>query len=257
MRWIIICIALLMVSEGFTQYSEWVATDRPCQTMNPASIGKRVAQMQTGYTNGSIGGESKSDYNIIDTKVRFGVLERGDISFGAVAGWYGVQGDVESRQERIDLYTINARYNVYQGQSAAPSVGIEVGVGFPVEDYELLDDQNFRAVLSLSSAVSDDIAITANIITNRPDNLEFTLNFAYAFTERIGAIAEYWAIFESGIERGRGGYLNFGGYYNISRNFQLDLAVFNMVDQGTIEEPNFTDFQIQVGFTGRLDWRKE
>jgi len=110
---------------------------------------------------------------------------------------------------------------------------------------------------SIGGESKSDIAITANIITNRPDNLEFTLNFAYAFTERIGAIAEYWAIFESGIERGRGGYLNFGGYYNISRNFQLDLAVFNMVDQGTIEEPNFTDFQIQVGFTGRLDWRKE
>jgi len=255
MRWIIICILFFTVSEGFAQYSEWVATDRPCQTMNPASIGKKVIQMQTGYTNGRIGGESKSNYNIFDTKVRFGVLERGDISFGAIAGWYGVQGDVESRQERIDLYTINARYNIFQGEGAAPSVGAEVGVGFPVEDYELLDDLNFRAVLSLSSAVSDDFAITANIITNRPENLEFTLNFAYAFTERIGALAEYWAIFDGGMGDSRSGYANFGAYYNLSKNFQVDLAVFNMVDKGDREESNFTDLQFQVGFSGRLDWR--
>lgn len=255
MRWIIICVILFTASEGFAQYSEWIATDRPCQTMNAASIGKKVIQMQTGYTNGRIGGESKSNYNIIDTKIRFGVLEHGDISFGAIAGWYGVQGDVESRQERIDLYTINARYNIYEGEGAAPSVGVEVGVGFPVEDYELLDDQNFRAVLSLSSAVTDDFAITANIITNRPENLEFTLNFAYAFTERIGAIAEYWAIFDGSFDINSVGYANFGAYYNLSKNFQLDLAVYNMVDKGDREEPNFTDLQFQVGFTGRLDWR--
>ena len=248
-------IAFLSYFSIRAQYSEWVATDRPCQTMNPASIGKKVIQMQTGYTNGRIGGESKSNYNIIDTKLRFGVLERGDISFGAVAGWYNVPGDVSSTQERIDLYTINARYNIYQGEGAAPSVGAEVGVGFPVEDYELLDDLNFRAVLSLSSAVSDNFAITANIITNRPENLEFTLNFAYAFTERIGAVAEYWAIFESGIDNRDAGYANFGAYYNLSNNFQLDVAVFNMVDKGDREESNFTDLQFQVGFTSRLNWR--
>ena len=255
MRLILLVVFFGVVQVGFGQYSEWVATDRPCQTMNPASIGKKVIQMQTGYTNGRIGGINKSNYNIIDTKVRFGVLERGDISFGAVAGWYGVQGEVESTQERIDLYTINARYLIYKGEGAAPSVGLEVGVGFPVEDYELLDDKNFRAVISLSSAVSDNFSINGNIITNRADNLEFTLNFAYAFTERIGAVAEYWVIFESNIDQNRGNYVDIGAYYNISRNFQLDIAMLKMVDQGSIEERDFSDFQFQVGFTGRLDWR--
>lgn len=258
MRWIIICILFFTVSEGFTQYSEWVATDRPCQTMNPASIGKKVIQMQTGYTNGRTINQANTAYNTLDTKIRIGVLERGDVSFSMLGGWYPEFENAGSSEGRIDLYTVNARYFIYRGEGAAPSVGAEMGAAFPaMNEYGLEEDVDLRAVLSLSSAVSEKFAITGNIITNSTDNFEFTLNFAYAFSERLGAMAEYWSIFGTSFDDNKGHYLNVGGYYNLSKNFQLDIASLYMFDYGPwAESADFHDFQFQFGFTGRIDWRK-
>lgn len=261
MRFILCSILIFSGLTAFGQYSGWVATDRPCATMNPRSIGKKVVQVQTGYAHSVVEEtNAKAISNIGETRIRYGILEQLDFNIGAAYTGGNKNGDSEFG---LVNYQFNLRYLIYKGKGALPAVGLEVGASQGrIDVFREFENFEARAVLSLSSAVTEKLSITANAILPDPNTMEFTLNAAYAVNERFGVLAEYYPRFlrRSTVENTLAfdlTYINAGAYYNVSRNFQLDIAGFWLSDSGQeyAERGNLSGFQFQLGLTYRTDWR--
>jgi hypothetical protein len=249
------------------QYSEYISTDRPCATMNPVSIGQNVLQMQTGYSLSQFsGGDLKTVSNTFDTKIRYGIFERIDISFQTSGGTIketGPQDFIINESTDLGTYGFNARWLIYKGEGAVPAVGLEMGSRtIRLGDSDKLNHTLLATTLSLSSSFGDHLSGTVNVISVGDNVLEFTLNLAYALNSDLGFIIEYYPRYlMDNLNYNQlysiGSYLNGGAYYNISKNFQLDIAGFWLVTDGALPESLETSgFQFQLGFTGRVDWRE-
>lgn len=261
MRFILCSILIFSGLSTFAQYSEWIATDRPCATMNPRSIGKKVVQVQTGYAHSVVKEtNAKSISNIGETRIRYGIFEQLDFNFG---GSYTGGSNNGNSEFGLVNYQFNLRYLIYNGKGAFPVVGLEVGASRGrIDVFSEFENFEARAVLSLSSTVTDRLSITVNAILPGPNTMAFTLNAAYAVNQRFGVLAEYYPSFlrRNTVENTLIfdlGYVNAGTYYNISRNFQLDIAGFWLSDSGREfeERGNLSGFQFQLGLTYRTDWR--
>jgi len=229
--------------------------------MSPQSTGKKVLQIQTGYVHSvleSMGAKSISNGG--NTRIRYGILERLDFNFGGAYSGYKNNGKSEFG---LVNYQFNLRYLVFKGKGALPAIGIEAGaVRSRMEDFSGFENFEARAVLSLSSAVTDHFSISANAIVPDRNDLDFTINAGYAFNDRLGVLLEYYPNFvrRRTVENTLNfdlSYINAGAYYNISRNFQLDIAGFWLNDAGddVANQGDLKGFQFQFGLTYRADWR--
>ncbi len=261
MRLILCSILIFFWASASAQYSEWITTDRPCATMSPRSIGKKVLQIQQGYTHMAEESQNQtSTLNFGDTKIRYGLLDRLDVNF---AGSYAGFSDGGNSEFGLINYQFNLRYLIFPGKGAFPAIGLEAGATRSRGSVFLpFDEVEARAVLSISSAVTDNLAITVNAIAPNPDNLSFTANAAYAVNEKFGVLVEYYPNFirRQTVENRLGfdvSYINFGAYYNLSRNLQLDIAGFWLNDSGNevSNQGELKGYQFQIGLTFRKDWR--
>ncbi|MCA1762311.1 MAG: hypothetical protein ABR574_09100 [Cryomorphaceae bacterium] len=201
-----------------------------------------------------------STLNFGDTKIRYGLLDRLDVNFAGAYAGYSSDGNSEFG---LINYQFNLRYLIFPGKGGFPAIGLEAGATrsrgsvFPP-----FDEVEARAVLSLSSAVTDNLAITVNAIVPDPDNLAFTANVAYAVNEKFGVLAEYYPnlirrqTFENTLNFDVS-YINIGAYYNLSRNFQFDIAGFWLNDSGdeVSSQGELKGYQFQIGLTFRTHWR--
>ena len=275
MRFIFILIILFISTVSNAQYSDWLRSDRPGQSMSPFTVGKKTAQLQMGYSYTDLDQQFRLDnndeylmeqlVNQVRARVRIGIFERFEGSAGvnyADESRKYTEGFDDISNSYVSQFDFNLRGNLYPGKGAVPAVGVELQF---VWDDPL--DQNRRrklntnGTLSLQSAITDKFSLTANVIVY--EDLAFTINAGYLFTEKFGAFVEYYPIFTGFLDISREfnlnrGFINSGFIYNFGPNFQIDLASSFLVNQAdfatagnTIE--NYIGFQ--VGFTGRMDWR--
>lgn len=275
MKFIFIFIIFFISTVSNAQYSDWLRSDRPGQSMSPFTVGKHTAQLQTGYAYTELDQRFRLDNNdeyvmnelknLYRARVRVGIFERVEgsagVNFADESREY-TQGFDDLSNSYISQFDFNLRGNLYPGKGAVPAVGVELQF---VWDDPL--DQNRRrklntnGTLSLQSAITDKFSLTANVIVY--EDLAFTINAGYLFTEKFGAFVEYYPIFTGFLDISREfnltrGFMNSGFVYNFGPNLQVDLAssfLVNQADFNTVGNTIDNYIGLQAGFTYRYDWR--
>lgn len=279
MKFILATIFFIGTIGAHAQYTEWLGSDRPGASMSPYTVGKSTLQFQGGYSYTKteyheefFGWEpwNSNSYDVTETshmerlKVRLGIAEQVEVNAAM-----NYQSDIENfssdkaktQSDYIERVEIGFRGCILKAKGFRPAIGVELRMLFPTPE-NTKSDLIFSSTLSIQEALSDKFALTGNIIYTQDYNVGFTFNAAYQILEKLGLFAEVAPNYDFNPDlenNARAGYLNVGASWYFSRNLQVDVAgswVYNNENyfSSSVRDLN-RFFNLQIGFSGRLDWR--
>jgi hypothetical protein len=251
-------LSLILVKASQAQYAESLRSDRPGQSMSPFTVGEKAFQIQAGYGFArNSPGDFRSYIHTGDFQLRLGILERVEVSVLGLASYSVNRNETINFSESSfdwNRIGINARANLYEGKGAIPAIGLDLGgvaigneEGFPAE-------YGFRAILSLSSSLSELFSLTANLAYQDKNQTYATINLGYSPIAELSTFVEYVQFFQD--EGILDSYVNFGGAWLFNPDFQVDFTAGFLAVRPTPNLSTSEDyFYLQAGFTKRFNWR--
>ncbi len=112
-------VFLFLVYHVKAQYHQTIESNRPGNSINVFTVGKDVFQIETGFDY-----LKKNSAFVSNTLLKYGVLDRLEIIGGIV---YNHSDNTNENK----LYSIGAKYNIYEGDYSSPSVGVQTLFNFP------------------------------------------------------------------------------------------------------------------------------
>ncbi len=257
----------------FGQFSDGINSDRPGQSISPLTVGKKAIQFQAGYSHEALKLEDsflpevENANNSANAKIRFGILERTEIS-GQITGGqntYNAESiDFVQLNDGIQLIGVGVRQNIL----APGKGGLRLGAELESRWTETNDEIEYADLLLTVSGVlniGERFSATANSGYGfESEELFFTANLGMTVSEKVGVFAEYYPILGN-VQNADGesyslkrSYLHAGGYFVADPSFVIDFLAGYMIAGDEYELWDSAEgFLIQVGFTARMDWREQ
>ena len=245
MRNILVLITLTLCgSVAEAQYSETINSDLPGQSISANTVGARVLQFQANALYGEAG-RSIIDYDGMAAEfvLRYGVWEKVELSAGIGYSLLKPKkyGFVQSLDEGLRLFGIAARSNLYHGEGAVPSVGMEAKVilrerkfsgdrSIAVPVLTLMSVQEFGSVANLTLNVGgswDEIAMlhyAVNVGLNISRHVSFFLEHFGLYYHDVYTDGYYYSGLDYREMKEWIGRVNSGFAFLIGDNFQLDAS---------------------------------
>lgn len=283
-----VLMAALSPALLFGQYSESLSSDRPGQTMSPNTVGKKALQFQFGYIysdsdesfqylgtpprGNDLFNTSEVTGNNLNLKTRYGLFEKTEISFDFTVGrrnsvsksWSTNADDYDELDQTKNSYLVGGaiRQNFVSDNEAGFNLGAELQ--FFGENYFGSTVYNLLVIVAANKQITDKLSIAGNAASFFNSTFYFTCNVGYSITDKLGVYAEYYPIFSNSSRltsadnlRLARSFVNTGLSYYLSPNFMLDLTGgFLVSDYKRSDLNDLSEYNIQLGLTSRLDWRK-
>lgn len=245
---ILLCPILL-----YGQFGQTIRTGRPGQAIGAFSLGKKVFQLQTGYTYNKVtDSENELRSNIQSTVLRIGVSERFELS--GVINWQsdrvindafkGYLGGVSNTQ-------IGGRINLSKNKGWLPTIGIQGRLLLKAQSNPYQRAKlGSRFVLATGNKIDDKLSVGTNwgVIwkgNGQKPTAFYILNTSYSINDKLGTFAEIYGNLSDFTTNFDSGFA-----YLVNPNFQLDLSA------GWQGRDGRNDWFIDFGFSWRLVWRE-
>ena len=254
LRPIVILIILAVPVLLKAQYSETISTDRPGQAIGTTGVGKSVVQVQTGLNTNwiNINDNYKSRTLLSNTVVRFGLLEW--LELNGAFNWQDDKVEMGAESTNVSGVSsteIGTRMNILGNKGAVPAIGFQASLLLKAQSADYKRDKlGSKFMVTTGNSINDWLSVATNLgITwdgngNDPQSL-YVLNFGFAITDKIGAIAEVYGSFNEFDAN-----YDAGISYLVSNNVLLDLTA------GWQGDSDVSNWFIDAGISFRLDWRK-
>lgn len=255
MRKIHILILFLLPGLMHAQYGGTISTDRPGQALGTSAVGKKTIQIQTGINTNTLGYESdlRSRTILSNTVIRLGLFERLEIN--GMFNWQNDRNkfmDETTSTSGVSNTEVGARFNIRQNKGVIPALGLQGSLLLKAQssDYQR-DKLGSRIVLTSGNAINEWLSVATNLGVGWDGNGDgarsiYVLNFSFALTEKLSAVAEVYGSFnefDANYDAGLG--------YLVNNNLLIDLSA------GWQGDSQVSDWFIDAGISWRLDWRKE
>ncbi|MEM8523510.1 MAG: transporter [Bacteroidota bacterium] len=246
---------LFLYTSMSAQFAENIRSGRPGQFIGPYTLGAKVLQVQSGLNYNSIDfdlNEERSFY-LFNNVIRLGLVEKWEVS--GVLNWrqdrFVINGE-EERTSGVSNTQLGVRYNILEGTSTRPAIGIQGRVLLRAQSEPYRRQQlGSTFILIVAQNINDWLSIIGNGGLSWRDNNSSPRSF-YA----VGAnytLSEKWSAFSEIYGNIEGFNANFdaGLAYLINEDFQLD--VFG----GWQGQEGVQDWFLEGGISWRIVWREE
>lgn len=239
---------------AFCQFSETISSDRPGQTFSATTLGKKVFQIQTGFTYGEEH-ENERDITLLsNTFLRFALTDNFDIE--AMVNWRKDNTLIDDKtttiSEGVSNTQIGFKYNFIENEGWVPALGFQGRVITQLVDSDYKGDKAGMLMnLTTSNMLTSWLSFNMNIGLTFPqkDNIEYyvpaTFNFSTGFLEKWGAFIELYgnlndfnANFDTGFS------------YLLNNNLMLDCS------GGYFKNKFLDSWFVDVGVSYRVVWRE-
>jgi len=232
LRFIILCLCLLVSSLSFSQYNPTIRTARPGQAVGPFTTGKNIFQIQTGITSdwfdnttSDVSGNGLGYF----LSLRYGLEESFEIRSA-----FGVRRDItstnttESTIGGINVWNVGIRYNIVNGKGKQASYGIQTDVRFNFvdEDYNI-DDLAPRIMLIHGQKLGANLGLTTNWgiswngFNSTPRGF-YVINMSFPISDKLGGFVEtYGGVIRDDFTI----FFDTGLAYLVNNDFQLDISM--------------------------------
>lgn len=201
LRLSILTVALLTITGiSHAQYSETIASDRPCMTNAATTVGARVLQFQVGADfvqttdNASWGAGQTGIY--AESVIRVGIVERMEVDF--LVGYLrmgpkGTNGTTGAYQNLP--FGFRLRGNVLKADGHIPSIGMLAEVTFPQKGTAMYQNNIIpKFLILIEEQLESRVKLSSNIGMTwvYSPALQYTLNLSVAISPRFSMYLEHY-----------------------------------------------------------------
>lgn len=240
-------LLLSVVYSVKAQYHQTIESNRPGNSVNVFTVGKNVFQVETGFDY-----IEKSNTFLSNTFLKYGASDRFEIIGGII---YDHSDDTDQN----NLYSVGAKYNIYEGDYSSPSVGVQALFNFPSSSslnssssvlflFTHTPDEKWSYTFNFGTSV--DFGKSDVIENSQPKSVVliegvYTANLGYVINSKWAAFVESYGGFNRYDDPKIRVNFNAGLSYLVTNNLQLDfLSGYNKkVNDG---------FSVGAGFSWRL-----
>ena len=235
------------------QYAPTIASGRPGQAINTATVGRGVYQVETGLTLGWEGSGTQQVRDIAETTIlRIGILERLEVS-GAVIG-SAVESpapDGSSWDRGISDTELGVRYSFLDNDGWVPALVLDGAVLLRAQDEEFRrDNTGARFIVSADWGLTEATSLTINLnrawVGDGTRNTGYAVSLGFALSDRLGSFIEAYG----DLSKPATAYFDGGFAYLIGDHVQLDASAGW---EGTQGVPSYyLDFGVSFRIDGRV-----
>ncbi len=239
---------------SYSQFGESIRTGRPGQAIGGFTLGKKVFQIQTGYSYNRIGNKgNESHINTNSTVLRIGLLEHFELS--GVINWQSDRIEMANDTSYIGGLSntqIGARINFTQNKGWLPTIGLQGRLLLRAQSEPYRRNRlGSTLILATGNSITNDLSIGTNWgITWDGDRnsaqASYILNLSYGINQRMGTFVEIYGNLNQFTTN-----FDTGIYFLVNNDFQLDASV------GWQGRNGVPDWFTDVGISWRLVWREK
>ncbi|MCF8278687.1 MAG: transporter [Flavobacteriales bacterium] len=195
---LLLCLSALQVR---AQFSETIASDRPCMTNAATTVGARVLQFQVGgdFAQSTLNSRWSSGFSggMGEAVIRVGIAERLEVNFTvAYMNMSQEKKNNYSTNQIEDLnYAFRLRGNVVKANGAIPSIGLFAEVSFPKKGTPMYQNSiRPKFLILIEQQLESRVKLSSNIgmtWLNAP-TLQYTLNLSVAVSPRVSMYLEHF-----------------------------------------------------------------
>lgn len=244
---IILCMSSLVSG----QFSETISSGRPGQAISGNTVGKSVAQIQTGLQYSSYNSNFfSSSYKTSSTVLRIGILEKVEIN--GVFNFANISTATATRSiNGVSNTEIGARINLIENMGWISSLGLQGRILLKAQSTDF-QRQNIGTTFTLATGhqISDRFAISTNwgvynsgyaLAEGDETRFHYILNAAYSINNKLGCFAEVYGDLKDGSS-----FFDGGISYLVSDDLQLDAST------GWLGQEDIDSWFVDFGVSWRL-----
>jgi hypothetical protein len=217
-----------------SQNNESVNSDRPDQSEGTYILTKNKFQIENGVL-------SQDNVWINNLMLRYGLSKKTEIRIVS-------DFDYEKFNDDVNSIGISFKHKLLEQNKIIPEITLVGYFRNKIKNkFEIQNKENYSLVLAFQNIVSDQLIIGYNLGSNTLGETFNTTFFAnYIFTKKITVFVEYFSAFEKNNSGSHN--LDFGLFYLINNNFQLDFAYGNTINKDS--NPFYS-----LGFSFKFDFK--
>lgn len=225
-------ILFLIFIDANAQNNEPLNSDRPDQSEGTYILTKNNFQIENGVL-------LQDNVGINNFMLRYGLSKKTEIRIVSDFDFGKFNDDVNS-------IGISFKHKILEQNKAIPEITLVGYYRNKIKNkFEFQKNENYALILAFQNILSEKFIIGYNLGSNSlGETLNTTFFTNYIFSKKITIYVEYFSSFEKNNSDSHN--LDFGLFYSINNNFQLDFAYGNSINKASI--PFYS-----VGFSVKFD----
>jgi hypothetical protein len=236
MRKILVTVFFSASFLALSQDNEPINSDRPDQSEGTYILTKNNFQLENGVL-------SQDNVWINNFMFRFGLSKKTEIRIVS-------DFDFEKFNEDVNSVGVSFKHKLLEQNKIIPEITL---VGYfrnkINNQFEIQNKENYALIVAFQNIVSDHLIIGYNLGSNslgKTFNATFFAN--YIFNKKFTAFLEYYSAFEKNNSGSHN--FDFGLFYSLNNNFQLDFAYGNTINK--VSNPFYS-----FGFSYKFDLKNK
>ncbi|MEO6303740.1 MAG: transporter [Bacteroidia bacterium] len=237
------------------QFNETIRSGRPGQSIGGYTVGKNILQFQQGVEyDGQINNENKPTAFITDHVIRFGVMERVELStlFDYHKDTFTIKDSIFS-YHGINNFHIGFRVNISEQQGILPTTAFQMRLKMPGVSNNF-GANNLAPVMTFVANwnLSKKLTLGTNWIytTNGNDPIvtgKYVINLGFPISNKLSGFIENYGQLRKDVFETR---FDAGFAYIATKNIQLDASA------GYGKNNELQDYFVSLGISWRVNFNK-